>query len=233
MRRLAPTFPDMGAPWTRNATLPGGDVPATFADWTSSRKNEFAWLAPATVDRFCRAYGTRIGALLAGVKEPADLGRDFGGGLTEREIDYLIANEWAESRRRYPLAPHQAWAAPGSRCQERGCRLRRAGRPACCCLEPGGARLYICPMQADKPRMLDIESRTGWPDDLRFLLDRYPREVWPEHINLGPMARFWLDIHNGFRHHADKLNASAGEFREGLVMPERFPPPSHRACRCS
>ena len=27
----------------------------------------------------------------------ADMGPDFGAGLTAREVDYLVANEWAET----------------------------------------------------------------------------------------------------------------------------------------
>lgn len=69
---------------------------------------------------------------------------------------------------------------------------------------------------------LAIESRTGWPDDLRILFDRYPRTVWLDHPNLGQLARFWLSIHDGFRRHGAALEASAGAFREGLVTPERF-----------
>jgi hypothetical protein len=69
---------------------------------------------------------------------------------------------------------------------------------------------------------LDIDTRFGWPDELQILLKQYPREVWPAHANLGPLARFWLDIHNGFRAHAAMLKQSAGDFREGLVNAERF-----------
>ena len=69
---------------------------------------------------------------------------------------------------------------------------------------------------------LDIDARKGWPDDLRVLLDRHPRETWPGHVNLGRLARFWLDIHNGFRGYAAMLKDSAGDFREGLVNPDRF-----------
>ena len=69
---------------------------------------------------------------------------------------------------------------------------------------------------------LDLESRTGWPEDLGVFLERYPRAVWAEHPNLGMLARFWLDIHNGFRSFGDRLKASAEEFREGQVTPDRF-----------
>lgn len=72
------------------------------------------------------------------------------------------------------------------------------------------------------PNPFDLETRLGWPDQLLVLLKQYPREVWPNHPNLGRLARFWLDIHKGFRDYAAMLQSSAGEFREGLVTPERF-----------
>ncbi len=47
--------------------------------------------------RLCRAYGTRVDFLLAGIESPEDLGIDFGAGLSQREVDYLVENEWAET----------------------------------------------------------------------------------------------------------------------------------------
>ncbi|MBS0319883.1 MAG: glycerol-3-phosphate dehydrogenase, partial [Proteobacteria bacterium] len=35
--------------------------------------------------------------LLGEAKDTTDLGRDFGGTLTEREIAFLVAEEWAGS----------------------------------------------------------------------------------------------------------------------------------------
>ena len=69
---------------------------------------------------------------------------------------------------------------------------------------------------------LDLDARTGWPVELRLFLDRYPREVWPDHVNLGQMAQFWLQIHNGFRDLGSALQARTGDFREGLVTPDAF-----------
>ena len=97
MGRLAHTFPEMKPAWTRNAAIPGGDIAGDFDAWADAEAALRPSIAPALIRRLCRAYGTRIGVLLDGVREPADLGRDFGAGLTEREIDYLIANEWAET----------------------------------------------------------------------------------------------------------------------------------------
>ena len=69
---------------------------------------------------------------------------------------------------------------------------------------------------------LDLDSRTGWPADLRVLLDQYPREAWPSHANLGMLARFWLDRHDGFRELGGALEAGTVEFRNGAVAPQQF-----------
>ena len=44
-----------------------------------------------------RRHGTRALAVLGDAKTPADLGEDFGHGLTAAEIDYLVREEWARS----------------------------------------------------------------------------------------------------------------------------------------
>ena len=35
--------------------------------------------------------------MLGDARSVADLGRDFGGGLYAREIEFLVSNEWAET----------------------------------------------------------------------------------------------------------------------------------------
>lgn len=99
LARLTTVFPHMRPPWTREAVLPGGDVPFdAFAEWTNETVgHRYPFLEPLTGARLCRAYGSRIRAVLDGVSGPADLGRDFGGGLSEREVDYLVGQEWAET----------------------------------------------------------------------------------------------------------------------------------------
>jgi Hemerythrin HHE cation binding domain len=67
-----------------------------------------------------------------------------------------------------------------------------------------------------------LDMRTGWPADLRVLADQYPREVWPGHANLGEMARFWLQRHDGFRALGRALQAATGDFRSGLITPRDF-----------
>jgi glycerol-3-phosphate dehydrogenase len=98
MLELAATFPAMGRPWTRGAKLPGGDVPvAGFGDWADGVARRYPFLDRSLIARLCRAYGSRVDVLLANVSRSADLGRDFGAGLSEREVEYLAAHEWAES----------------------------------------------------------------------------------------------------------------------------------------
>ncbi|MEJ0012032.1 MAG: glycerol-3-phosphate dehydrogenase [Bauldia sp.] len=95
MGKFARFFPDMRGDWTASKPLPGGEIAGAFDAWSADMARRYDILDPQLVSRLCRAYGTRIDALLDGVKSTADLGRDFGAGLTEREVAYLIANEWA------------------------------------------------------------------------------------------------------------------------------------------
>ena len=43
------------------------------------------------------AYGTRIERVIGTATTWAELGIDFGAGLTEAEVRYLVAHEWARS----------------------------------------------------------------------------------------------------------------------------------------
>jgi hypothetical protein len=69
---------------------------------------------------------------------------------------------------------------------------------------------------------LDLDTRTAWPEELRVLLDQFPRETWEQHANLGGMARFWLNIHDGFRNSSARLQAKTVDFREGLITPKDY-----------
>jgi hypothetical protein len=69
---------------------------------------------------------------------------------------------------------------------------------------------------------LDLDTRTGWPDDLRLFLERFPREAWPSHANLGERIRFWLGVHNGFREIGGILQSATVDLREQRVTPEYF-----------
>ena len=99
LAQLAPHLPKAsGAPpgWTGRAALPGGDFPVDgFDAQLAAAKRRYPFLDAVTVTRLLRAYGTGIHTLLAGISAPAGLGQQFGAGLSEAELRYLIDVEWA------------------------------------------------------------------------------------------------------------------------------------------
>ncbi len=85
-----------GAPWTKKSTLPGGDFPYNRFNIIESK---IALLLPDlnafTHRRLARSYGSE--ALMIFQNGTADKGKDFGHGLTEIEVKWLIEKEWAKT----------------------------------------------------------------------------------------------------------------------------------------
>ena len=82
-------------------------------------------------------------------------------------------------------------------------------------------------MTIERPHSTEIEAlalarRTGWPEELRVLLNRYPREKWNGHANLGDMARFWLSRHDMFRELSATIEQITAQFRAGQLPPGEF-----------
>ena len=95
---LAPSLPGLKKAWTADAALPGGDIPnADFEGFLANFQRSAPWLPETLARRYARAYGTRVDRLLAGARNLAELGEDFGGGLYEAEIEYLTDQEWAQT----------------------------------------------------------------------------------------------------------------------------------------
>ncbi|SLN27436.1 glycerol-3-phosphate dehydrogenase [Oceanibacterium hippocampi] len=98
MEHLAPLLAFPKAGWTDTAALPGGDIAdADFDGFLGEIRREFPWLGEARSWRLARNYGTRIREIIGDAGSPRDLGRDFGGGLTEAEVEYLMRHEWART----------------------------------------------------------------------------------------------------------------------------------------
>ncbi|MDO6440639.1 glycerol-3-phosphate dehydrogenase [Marinobacter sp. 2_MG-2023] len=87
-------FPQAGKPWTGNAVLPGGDFTSKTL-LLAELKIEFPWLPTELTQRYVRTYGTECRNLLAGAVSIEDMGTLFAGNLFQKEVDYLIAQEWA------------------------------------------------------------------------------------------------------------------------------------------
>ncbi len=87
-----------GGSWTADFALPGGDIRnADFTAFLAGLRRSRPWLPEALALRLARAYGTRVERLLGDATGLADLGRDFGGGLFEAELDYAAREEFAVS----------------------------------------------------------------------------------------------------------------------------------------
>ena len=99
IERLTPLCPVLeGDDWTGTAPLPGGDfglrdAPALVAKLLA----RYPFLDQALAERLVRLYGTRATAILGEAAGIADLGEQFGHGLTSVEVDYLVTQEWART----------------------------------------------------------------------------------------------------------------------------------------
>jgi len=82
--------------WTAGEALPGGDLDgATFTEFDESYRRRYPALPAHWLTRLLRRHGSSAAEILGDAATEADLGRNFGGGLYERELRYLIDHEWA------------------------------------------------------------------------------------------------------------------------------------------
>ena len=101
LKQLAPHLPPATgrrAGWTGEAALPGGDFAMTgFDGAVADLRRGYPFLSERLATRLMRAYGTRARTLLGSAASAADLGRDYGAGLTDAELHYLVRHEWART----------------------------------------------------------------------------------------------------------------------------------------
>ncbi len=96
--RLQPHLGGGKGRWTADAVLPGGDIPGSdFPAFLTETKRRHSWLPDELAERLARAYGSRIDRVLGTAVKLGDLGKKFGAGLFEAEVDYLKHHEWAAS----------------------------------------------------------------------------------------------------------------------------------------
>ena len=98
LAKLKPHFPEMGAPWTAGAALPGGDFPVEGAGHLMAElRDSYDFLDDDWSRRLVRAYGTEARSWLKGARSAAELGESFGAKLTEAEVRWLMEREWART----------------------------------------------------------------------------------------------------------------------------------------
>ncbi|NCO20837.1 MAG: glycerol-3-phosphate dehydrogenase [Rhodobacterales bacterium] len=96
--KLRPFFPSAKGDWTAGVPLAGGDFPVRGVQrLIDDLKAAHPFLEDYWAGRLIRAYGTEAAELLSGAKTPDDLGESFGATLTAREVEWLMAREYART----------------------------------------------------------------------------------------------------------------------------------------
>jgi glycerol-3-phosphate dehydrogenase len=84
--------------WTTSEPLPGGDFMIGSDDIIAADLTKrLPACASDHIRRLVTLYGTRAADIVRYAPRPGDLGRHFGGTLTEAEVRFLMAEEWART----------------------------------------------------------------------------------------------------------------------------------------
>ncbi|MFD1510134.1 glycerol-3-phosphate dehydrogenase [Lacimonas salitolerans] len=95
---IGAVLPMTHGPWTADAPLPGGDFPvAEVGARIALLQAEYPFLTPAWAERLFQTYGSEAWDVLGDARTMADLGTDFGAGLTEVEVDWLRSHEFSHT----------------------------------------------------------------------------------------------------------------------------------------
>ena len=97
LQHLQGHFPAMRAPWTHAAPLPGGDLDGGMSGLSGDLGRAFAFVPQDHLLGMARRHGSLAWSWLAGCGSIDDLGAHFGAGLYAREIDHMLAAEWAST----------------------------------------------------------------------------------------------------------------------------------------
>lgn len=95
---LKKTFPNSKPAWTAHAKLPGSDFSeANFGFFYSALQRRYPWLPQKTLQRYAHTYGTLALQFLKNATSLNDLGKCLGADLYEKEVQYLVQYEWAQT----------------------------------------------------------------------------------------------------------------------------------------
>lgn len=98
LRKLADHLPPSGCEWTSAAPLPGGDFPVDgAAALAASLREAHPFLSAPWARRLVRTYGTDARRILGDAAACEDLGEQFSATITERELEWAVRNEWAQT----------------------------------------------------------------------------------------------------------------------------------------
>lgn len=96
--KLKPHFPKMSPKWTAGIPLPGGDFPVQDVQKLELRLQvDYQFLSASVVRRYIRQFGTEAWDVLQGIDTPEQMGRDFGAGVREVEVTWMMQTEFAHN----------------------------------------------------------------------------------------------------------------------------------------
>ena len=82
--------------WTERSSLPGGEMLVDgHNDLYQTLYENYPFLTNETLHRLIRSYGLMTTNIFGDTDSIESLGIDFGSGLYEKEVKYLIEKEWA------------------------------------------------------------------------------------------------------------------------------------------
>ena len=98
LAKLEPWLEPSRGIWTADEPLPGGALGAGgMSGLIDELRARYPGVPPPLVHTLAQRHGTLTNAVLRGARSEADLGIHFGAQLFEREVDYLIRHEWAQT----------------------------------------------------------------------------------------------------------------------------------------
>lgn len=94
--RLRIFLPHMGLDWTRDATLPGGDINDNrdIAEFIQTLSAKYPFLTPQHVKRLATHYGSKCYEILGDAVNIAALGDHMGHDIYAAELAYVVNQEW-------------------------------------------------------------------------------------------------------------------------------------------
>jgi glycerol-3-phosphate dehydrogenase len=100
LERLLPYLHDAGPPWTAGSVLPGGELlpKGGLTALAAELTRRYAFLDAATATRLAETYGSDAREILGAARSKGALGRDYGPGLSDAEVHWLIDREWAQTQ---------------------------------------------------------------------------------------------------------------------------------------
>ena len=78
--------------------MPGGDfLPSQFDTLLKEYFKKYSFIDDTVIERLFMSYGTNLELILKNRTSISALGKYFGAGLYECEVEWLIDNEWAKT----------------------------------------------------------------------------------------------------------------------------------------